>query len=528
MYVEDLKNTLEKDGLFRKDGGLNTAWIHNRSKNYDFSELEGDSLQEKVYLLYHPRKHCTVCGKPTPFKSWSIGYLDTCCGECKKEFDRRTLSEKARTKAYSTESAKKRKETCLERYGVDNPFKSQAVKERIEASHLERFGVKRPAQNKEVVAKMRATNEARYGGMWYSQTSQCKERRKKTKQEKLEAFERENNCLEMEKVVSQYGQGWLSLNLPTLVQGKYKFISLEYIPQIEKYFKESLENRSHAEVEVFEYCRSLLNEGMGIIRNSRRIIAMGDSSLELDIYIPEKKVAIEFNGIYWHSKYPKNYHLSKTQECERQGIRLLHIWEDLWSSKKSIYKSIIASALGIYQRKIFARKCECRELAPREYEEFLRINHIQGEVKSSLRLGLFYEGELVQVAGWGRSRFKEGEYELHRMCSLLNTQVVGGFSKLIKHANLTSFISYIDRDLYTGSGYEKVGCHLIEVTKPGYFYVNTSLRRVNRLAAQKHKLPKLLKNYDDSLSESQNMEANGFLRIYDCGNFKVEWDSQRV
>jgi hypothetical protein len=200
---------------------------------------------------------------------------------------------------------------------------------------------------------------------------------------------------------------------------------------------------------------------------------------------------------------------------------LLHVWDDLWISRKSIYKSIIASSLGVYNQKIYARECIYREIGNDEYRIFLEKNHIQGAVNSNLRLGLFYNGELVQVAGWGKSRFKKGEYELHRVCSKLNTQIVGGFSKLIKHSKLKTFISYVDRSLYDGKGYTACGFKILSITPPGYFYWSDTKGRLSRSKAQKHKLSKLLKNYNKDISELENLHNNEYMRVYDCGNFKV-------
>ena len=520
----ELRIRLEQDGLFRSDGGLNTAWIHNRAKSYDFSSLDGDTLQEKLYLLYHDRGYCRVCGKPNKFVSWNIGYTTVCSRECKREFDRQTLREKAVPKVRSAETVEKRKKTCIEKYGVDNPFKSKSIQEKIKETNIRNLGVAHPAQNKSVMEKMEATNKSRHGGVWNSQTPEHIAKTKQHFRELVDTFEKENNCTQIEKIISEYGQGFYQLDLPKIQYGRYKFISNEYLEVIRKHYQETLSHKTHAEQEICDYCRSLLGESVDIISNSRQIIKDKEGRcLELDIYIPEKKLAIEYNGIYYHSAKDKHYHLTKTEACENKSIRLLHIWEDLWNSKKSVYKSIIASALGVYQEKIYARKCTCREISQNDYEDFLNRNHIQGAVQSKVRLGLFYNEELVQVAGWGKSRFKDSEYELHRMCSRLGAQVVGGFSKLIKHSGINHFVSYVDRDLFTGRGYISAGFKLTGETKPGYFYSNSRLQRVNRMTAQKHKLKKLLKNFNEEFSEVENMRNNGYFQLWDCGNYIVEY-----
>lgn len=244
MNNTELKEILEKDGLFRKDGKLNTAWVHNRSHNYDLSHLEGDTLQEKIYLLYHERSYCKICGKPNKFLGWGMGYTTVCSGECKKELDRRNLAEKAIPRVQSPEVRAKRKKTCLEKYGVDNPFKNKAIQQKIHETNIEKFGVAHPAQNKEVVKKMEATNRANHNGMWNSQTKEHRDHLKKTREALISEFEQKNNCTQIEKIISKYGQGFHQLNLPKIVYGRYKFISNDYLGDIQKHYQEMLLRKS--------------------------------------------------------------------------------------------------------------------------------------------------------------------------------------------------------------------------------------------------------------------------------------------
>ena len=392
------------------------------------------------------------------------------------------------------ESKERHRETCLQKYGVDHYSKTEEFTEKFRQTCLEKYGVDNPLKNSEIKNKVLTTHNS-----------------------KISQIEEENDCTLLRTLVTKYGQGWLNLTLNTFEVGNNLFIANSDIPKIEEYIENS--PNSLKEIDVYDYCKTLVSEN-DIIKRNREIIA----PKELDIYIPSKKVAIEFNGLYWHSKYDKTYHLNKTLECEKKGIRLIHIWEDLWESKQDIYKSIIASALGVYERKIYARNCECKEISSEEYRDFLERNHIQGSINSSIRLGLFYNGELVQVVGWGKSRFKKDEIELHRMCSKLNTQIIGGFSKLIKHSRLKEFISYVDRSLYDGKGYKASGFTVLGATPPSYFYYKNG-KRLNRIQAQKHKLEKLLENFDASLSETENMLNNKYIKIFDCGNLKVKFRS---
>ena len=67
--------------------------------------------------------------------------------------------------------------------------------------------------------------------------------------------------------------------------------------------------------------------------------------LELDIWMPEIKKAIEYNGIYWHSgKYVKWKDAYKTQWCKDNGIELMVIDHNEWIKNKDF--SIISSFIN--------------------------------------------------------------------------------------------------------------------------------------------------------------------------------------
>lgn len=277
---------------------------------------------------------------------------------------------------------------------------------------------------------------------------------------------------------------------------------------------------SKYETEIFEYLKSFcLN-----IEQSNRIILNGK---ELDIYVPSKKIAIEFNGLYWHSDEYKDYdyHLNKTEECEKQGIHLIHIYEDDWLYKRTIVESRLKSILGFSERKIFARKCVIKELDNDTTKSFLEKNHLQGGgPNSKYRFGLFFENELVACMTFGSSRFEKNKIELHRFANKLGSNVIGGASRLFKHflntIKPTEVISYADRSWTMNNGksvYEQLGFKLLNKTRPNYYYINGDYR-VNRFKYRKSELVK--EGFDASKSESEIMEARGYNKIYDSGNLK--------
>ncbi len=254
--------------------------------------------------------------------------------------------------------------------------------------------------------------------------------------------------------------------------------------------------------------------------NNRSLLKNG---LELDIYLPEHKLAIEYNGEYWHSDLykPKSYHLDKTIAAEQQGIRLVHIFAHEWETKQDIVKSRLLSMLGRCYS-LGARKTIVKEIPYPKL--FLQENHIQGAANSSINLGLFLEDMMVATMTFSRPRFSSDyDYELVRYCSLTTINIIGGASKLLKYFlknyNNPSVISYADRRWSQGRLYEQLGFALKSTSTPGYFYMSNSKEIIKRYSAQKHKLKDLFPEYfDDNKSEQEIMQDAGYFRVYDCGN----------
>ena len=277
---------------------------------------------------------------------------------------------------------------------------------------------------------------------------------------------------------------------------------------------------SHGEQEIAGFVKGIYDGA--VFENCRNVIA----PYELDVYLPEKRVAIEFDGLFWHSEAvgkDEHYHLMKTEKCLERGIRLVHVFEDEWKEKREIVEDRIRSILGIGQKRIFARKCVVKAISAKESNEFLEHNHLQGCCNSSIRYGLFFNGELVAVMTFGKPRFnKNYDWELVRYASKIGCHIVGGASKLLarfRKNHFGSIVSYADRRYSDGHLYEKLGFVQVGVSKPSYCYVKGA-QKLNRYACQKHKLPALLGDgYDEELSECDNMVANGWSQVHDCGNF---------
>ena len=267
-----------------------------------------------------------------------------------------------------------------------------------------------------------------------------------------------------------------------------------------------------------------------IVLNDRKIIA----PYELDIYIPELKIAFEFNGLYWHSELykDKKYHLDKTEKCEKLGIQLIHIFQDDWEFKKEIVKSIILNKLNKTPEKIYARKCTISKIQDNKLiRKFLNENHLQGYVNSEIKIGLFYNNELVSIILFGKKRkimnssANNNDYEMYRFCNKLGTNIIGGVSKLfsyfIKNYNFSKIISYADRSYFNGNNYLKLGFRLDGKTEPNYYYV------IGRKREYRFKFRKdiLVKNgFDANKTEHEIMLERKIYRIYNSGNFRMIYE----
>jgi hypothetical protein len=286
--------------------------------------------------------------------------------------------------------------------------------------------------------------------------------------------------------------------------------------------------KSLAEITFADYIKSIYKGK--IILNDTKLL----SGHEIDVYLPELKLAFEFNGERFHSDIfkRKNYHMKKTNECQTLGIRLVHIWTLDWTLKQEIIKSQILNFIGKTTNRIYARKCVVREVNNKTACTFLDNNHLQGKAISKHRYGLYYNDELVELITFGKlrdavsHRQSPDHYELVRLCSKLDTTVVGGASKLFTHFIRTfspeQILTFAHRDWSNGNVYGKLGMTLKATTTPGYFYSNCQ-RKEHRYNVQKHKLVKM--GYDTTKSEFEIMTERGYYRIWDSGNLKYEWNA---
>jgi hypothetical protein len=289
-------------------------------------------------------------------------------------------------------------------------------------------------------------------------------------------------------------------------------------------YDRAIKTQSGGEKEVYDFIKSIYD---GPIEQSNKQLL---GTWEIDMYLPEKNFALEYNGLYVHCYKPhgktpayikdKTYHVIKTNKCEEQDIQLFHLYEDEWKNKRPLVESMIRSRLGLNEHKIYARQCTIREIDLETKNTFLNQNHMQGQDSSSIKLGLYHNETLVAIMTFIKQKFgKDCDWELNRFATLSNHTVIGGFSKLLKYAtnNHVSgvIISYADRRYSQGNVYEKNGFVLKRVSDPGYYYLPKACdKRLNRLQGTKQNLEKL---GGVGNTEFEMATSIGWKRIYDCG-----------
>lgn len=238
---------------------------------------------------------------------------------------------------------------------------------------------------------------------------------------------------------------------------------------------------------------------------------------ELDIFLPNKNIAIEYNGLFWHSedKVGKNNHITKTISCQDKQIQLIHIFSDEWNLRKDIVKSMILNKLGM-SKKIHARQCSLIEISYQEGSKFFEKNHISGDNKAQKYFALQFEDTIVACLSYKKPIQKKygNVIEIARFANILNHIVIGGFQKLLKFSEkwirdeqYDGILTYADLRFGIGNVYHKANFELIGRTNPDYWYSNGIIRE-NRFKYRAQ----------NGKSEEQIANDAKVYKVYGCGS----------
>lgn len=423
---------------------------------------------------------------------------------------------------------------------------NKKITEKKKKTCLQNFGVEHPLQNKIIYNKVKESYIKHYGVDHWTKSNNYKEKFEKIYQSSNKKEIAIKNLINTLNVYDlEYLNGY-NRNIST-VKVKCKKCRTIFDFRVVSSYNDSCwvcpkcyphnkrKTISQPEFEIKNYLLELGIKEEDIIQNSRKII----HGKELDIYIPSKNLAIEFNGLYWHASNnnswfknmipkDKNYHLEKTQLCEKLGIKLITIFEDEWLYKKDIVKDLIKSNI-CKNNTVYARNCKIKNLSVSECNQFINKNHIQGCGHSKIKLGLIYNNTIVCTMTFSQS--KNNSYEINRFCNKLNTTVVGGASKLLKYFinnyHPSKIISYADRRYSQGKLYEKLGFQFIKNTVPNYWWFGNGInQRKHRSNFTKKSILEKNPNLDKNKTDIELMTELGYSLIYDCGSklYKLQCD----
>lgn len=504
------------------------------------------------------------------------------CSKEVREKSKKTVLERYNTNNVLKvkEFQNKRDKTVLEKYGVTNISLHPDIQKKKEDTCLKNFGVKYPSQNKEVYEKQKMIFKEKYGV-----DNPCKNKKisnkiketwsnidKNTKEKIIESRARtfllNKGYLAEEIDNSEYTYSELKQNefridnysnrvryalnqgfeIVTTLEDFHtihkpqagitiKYRHIECGKEFEQYNNYGFMSDnsfincpycplpyegSREQSEVYNFLKTIYSKP--ILQNDRSCL----HNSEIDLLLPDINLGIEYNGTIWHTETfahkNKHYHIDKWKQAKEKGIDLLFIYDFEWKEKKEIVKSILRNRLGLHDKKIYARNTYTKQVSLEEAKEFYLLNHIQGSNINSkqIHLGLYSSDNiLVSLITFSDNSIRTKDWELVRFANKLNTIVVGGFSKLLKHFEKTylptKIVTYSEVRLFTSKVYEKNGFTLSHITSPSYFYTLHGKFYGHRQRFQKSMIKKKFNNYNDNLTEYENMLNNGFDRVWDCG-----------
>lgn len=416
--------------------------------------------------------------------------------------------------AQSKEFQEKAKQTNLKRYGAENPFQSSEIKTKIELTNLERYGVTNPFQSKEIKEKQKRTCLLRYDVENPLQSEKIKEKIRKTNLEKYGTEIASQSVLVRQKTSNRFIQetgehlkDWLKKQQdpkPAYVTLTAHFpneqISLSDLAGFLKNYRDYKSN-----LEVF-------TENLFDTKHFNQKPSKISSLYRPDFKLNDQ-IYLNTDGLYWHSKAQKGkqYHFNLRKEFEENGLRIFQFHENELLEKTNIVRSVVNNSLGKTPNKIYSRKCKIQIVPQKEATLFLNSNHLMGSITAK-HIGLFYENSLVSLLSF---KCFKNICKIERFCSLIDTSVVGSFSKLLKYletnclnSNITEVYNWVDLRYGTGNHLLKKGFKFQKETL-GWKWTDGKTT-FNRL--------KCRANMDSrKLTQQEYADELGWFKIYDAG-----------
>jgi len=497
---------------------------HLRKLIMDTPYYDFEGIDQKIWALKNDaitRPRCCVCDKPASYRQGK--FIKTCgshsCAklnpEAKKKVANTNLAKYGAICPLQNETIKQKSlDTCIKNYGATHPMKNDDFCRNQIRNFKNKYGVSTAFNFPNVrikASKMSKSDSAK------TKKSASLKKTKSEKQFKQNLFSKYTltklpayfeNLREQQNIVPMFKawEGsravykWKHLTCNTEFESKRHHPSINTCPRCKP--------RSIPQEKVLTICESL---GLKIIENDRRQI----SPYEIDLWLPQHNIGIEVNGIYWHNvSQPGPTLLSKTNLLKHR--QLIHLWDFEIHLMAKVVESIIRSKTSKINEKIYARKCIIANIAKCEADLFFKENHISGKCRGDNFIGLVFNGILVMVASYSKSH---NEVEILNFASKNNVIVVGGISKIASYLyklHQLNVAAFCDRRFSNGGGLISSGFRKISDIPPKYSYFKSNVHLYEEDINQTD----ILSSYDGTLSESDFLIKNGWLKLLDCGHSK--------
>lgn len=536
-----------------------------------------NSVSEKIYIILNPSVTVTCCnGKNKKFISFTKGYSQFCgnAASCKCYKDQVSKKISDTMLAFSSEkkdaikkqreltlmnqfdvthnsqipgrkerlqqlyketdigkkAAEKHKKTVLEKYGVSHIMQVDKFIQKKQQTIMQKYNVKHPMLDKVVVNKVLATKKDKYPDNFIAKNYGYN-----LLKQTLESKFNLQLLTSKDDYVGSYQKKENQLRFKCLKCNNEFTGMMTYSHKTRCRICEPtlFSNNSSEENAVCAFLKNDLN--LTIEQRNRSII----SPYELDIVIPEMKIAIEYCGLYWHTEFigdkDKNYHVQKMNLARDKGYRLITVFSDEWVLKEDLVKAVLRSQLNIKScKRHYARKLTVKTVAFDEVRHFLNTNHLQGSGyptqynyvlcdKNDEIIMCMTFSKVRKMLGNKHATNIDNKWELVRLCTKQNETVVGGANRLfaffLKMNDPDSIISYCDKRWFDGTVYRNLQFVQCQDTKPGYWYVKNNIR----YSRTKFTKQRISNSENINKTEKEIMLDLGYDRIWDCGHYKFIW-----
>lgn len=526
--IKDKLQSLPK--LFKSNGAINGNLFRNGNNKELYDSIisntawinDSEPFHMRVYCILNDINEYPLCGcdsgNTLSYADAKVGFRSYCSQKCTLKHHDNGLQFKGRKN--TVEAIEKQKQTMKERYGVDNYFKHPdfiknnytpelvSVRDRNRDIALKKkYGnIKSVFQLDTIKEKIASDNIEKYGVANQTQ--------KHFSQSTIDAL---NNVEYMRSMSTQYTLRYIGDILSCDSSTVHSYLKRHGIQHTRK-------TSSTEELKV----ENMLNE-LNYTDYQKDTNHLLCGRKEIDFYFEDYNFAVEVNGLYWHSESirpDRKFHQKKFDMLNDKGIKLIQFWDYEINNKPDLIKSIIANNLKLSTTKVFARKCTIKKVPTVDAVQFICDNHIQDITSANIShsYGLYYNDVLMSCMTFIRTDRLDDVYTLQRFCSLKYHNVVGGFTRLLKHFikthNPNTVISFSDCRYSNGNVYKQNGFTHVSSTD-SYYYTKDYKSLENRWNYKKSDIMKKYPlEYDNKLTEHQNMINIGYDRVNGCSIYK--------